>query len=386
MQNEENTYGFEMANKTASKQVYNSCKEHQTFFKLCQDNAHRKSALRQTNSKVNSLNRSNVTNGDRPAPTLVRVPSRRYQRMGMPDGSEGLDNTFFLIFQIIKWLFCKATTKSELSAHENGFIEAKPSTYGAMSRHNSTPSLMKTVSLGMRYTSPYAQYDSGNNHERLVLLFGFIVCRNDVFVLYCRGLFSKSASASPLSVRSAFVSRYDYGRNNYVSHMKRNSSSLSLQKKNSRVSDNESEVSKCSRSSRHSSRSHRCRHSRGEDSGTESDSSRKRRHRRKHYALQDQPQLVEWNEIQEKRNEPVNGPSMKHSNAVVRNVTSFYGGGGTEQTDLMSRHLKLAYQSIPPERNVYLPSDVQKYINHEPIDSSHLSEIEKKDIKFTNIE
>ena len=39
--------------------------------------------------------RSTIVNGDRPAPILVRVPSRRYQRMGIPDGSDG--NYFFCL-------------------------------------------------------------------------------------------------------------------------------------------------------------------------------------------------------------------------------------------------------------------------------------------------
>lgn len=173
--------------------------------------------------------------------------------------------------------------------------------------------------------------------------------------------------------------------------MKRNTSCLSLQKmKYSRVSDNESEVSRCSRTSRHSSRSQKCRHTRGaDDSGTESDSSRKRRHRRKHYAPQEQPQLVAWNDITEKRNEAVNGPSTKQSSAVVRNVTSFYNGDATNEPNehLSGRQPKLAYISKPYERNGYIPAEIKKYIHKGgPVDSSHLSELEKRDIKFTNVE
>ncbi|KAJ6220117.1 hypothetical protein RDWZM_005929 [Blomia tropicalis] len=347
-ENEENTYGFELSNKDASKMIHKNCKEHREFFRLSQN------GLNQTlNGKYGAkppINRKSVAaNVDRPTPTLVRVPSRRYQRMGIPDGSEAPKNEF---------------------NQENGYHESKPN---GMSRHNSTPSLMKgsVIVSSTRYANPYGQPEQ------------------------TRGLFSKSASASPLSVRSAFVSRYDYGQNNYVSHMKRNSSSLSLQKmKYHRMSDCESEVSKCSRSSRHSSRSHKsqCRRNRGDDSETDSQSSRKRRHRRRsHYGKQEQPQLVQWNnDLLEKRpTNPVTvmSENMKHSNAIVRNVTNFYGD--EENNDRSGRHQNRNHHQTPSYDNRmgnYLPVDMKKFINHELVDSSNMSENEKRDIKFTNVE
>lgn len=274
---------------------------------------------------------------------------------------------------------------------ESTQLEANPNRFpGAMLRHNSTPSLMKagSLALGSRYASPYGQAETCNNPERLEQL----KIQRQTITLTCnapgRGLFSKSASASPLSVRSAFVSRYDYGRNNYISHMKRNTSCSSLQKmKYSRISDNESDVSKCSRSSRHSSRSQKCRHNRSEDSGTESDSSRKRRHRRKQHAVQDQPQLVSWNDILERQKEASQLANSKQASAVVRNVTNYYLEQGNENHSESNRlNAKLTCPTKQMSRNMYLPSDLRKYIHQEPIDSSNLTESERKDIKFTNVE
>lgn len=189
-------------------------------------------------------------------------------------------------------------------------------------------------------------------------------------------MFSRTATASPLSVRSAFVSRYDYGRANYVSHMTRNLnttlSTLSLSSKNAtknvyggtvttNISDNESNVSKSSRHSRRSSRSHRSssrngRHQRqhsqhSEDSGTEcstlqqqqqlqSQSSRRhRRSRRKHSAgSKKTPELVNWDNIVERKQQTLPSAQQddesygggntvaKQSNAVVKNVASYVGG------------------------------------------------------------
>ncbi len=242
--------------------------------------------------------------------------------------------------------------------------------------------------------------------------------------------------------------------------MKRNTSSLSLQRngggppqqqqnitsngyrnphhhhhhhhhhRRSHLSDNESEVSKCSRASRHSSRSRttsksQCRHdtSAVADSGTESDSSRKRRHRhRKHrHQLAEQPQLVAWNDVAlvEKKGgggvvrPEVNANGYSHSmakhgataaSAVVRNLTTYnygVGNGGDEMIGNgrigggQSKSLVNGSTSSSHPRNThsssasnggFLSSEMKKYITHDPVDSAHLSELEKRDIKYTNVE
>lgn len=198
-----------------------------------------------------------------------------------------------------------------------------------------------------------------------------------------RGMFSRTANASPLSVRSAFVSRYDYGRANYVSHMTRNMntmSTLSLNSKNmnknchsnitttTNISDNESSVSKSSRHSRRSSRSHRSssrngRHHRqhsqqSEDSGTECStvatgssqrqqhsSRRHRRSRRKHSNNNNNktPELVNWDNIVERKQQTISGVKQddemysgktnKQANAIVKNVASYVGGQHCNNTN-----------------------------------------------------
>lgn len=158
-----------MANKEASKAIHRSCKEHQEFFKLSQSTAAanafnsrrgtlNKSLTKQNGSLANgsqlgpsSLTESSANLHHRPAPTLVRVPSRRYQRMGLPDGCSE------------KGGFGK---REVTGGFENGAFS------NGMSRHNSTPSLLKN-GLQTRYTtSPYhvtTTYEQslmGTKHER----------------------------------------------------------------------------------------------------------------------------------------------------------------------------------------------------------------------------
>ena len=173
MQSEENTYGFEMASKEASKAIHRSCKEHQEFFKLSQSTAANNGTVRRggtlNKNGSTSKNGGSIVNGSsasaansqRPAPMLVRVPSRRYQRMGLPDGSENTSGHMSLV-------------KREVTGgggFENGAFHNS-----GMSRHNSTPSLMKSGGhingSQTRYTtSPYhvTCYDTsmmGTKHER----------------------------------------------------------------------------------------------------------------------------------------------------------------------------------------------------------------------------
>ena len=84
--------------------IHKNCKEHREFFRLSQN------GLNQTlNGKYGAkppINRKSVAaNVDRPTPTLVRVPSRRYQRMGIPDGSEGLFKLYILKYSNFKHCF-----------------------------------------------------------------------------------------------------------------------------------------------------------------------------------------------------------------------------------------------------------------------------------------
>ncbi len=78
----------------ACKQIWKCCTEHQNFFRLTQNTLHlnSKPGFTQRFRNSGSLNKSNVNDNyiERPPPTVVRVPSRRYQRrMGQPDGADG---------------------------------------------------------------------------------------------------------------------------------------------------------------------------------------------------------------------------------------------------------------------------------------------------------
>lgn len=97
VQNEEHTYGFELSNKSACKQMWKCCIEHQNFFKLTQNTNLQISNKVTHSQRFRSSSLSNASANDnfreRPPPTVVRVPSRRYQRrMGQPDGADGNDD------------------------------------------------------------------------------------------------------------------------------------------------------------------------------------------------------------------------------------------------------------------------------------------------------
>lgn len=108
-QSEEKTYGFRLPSKEASKHLWQCCVEHQAFFKLSQDKeslskggsklggftqrfrySSRGSFTRRANGQVGSGQVNLGLSHDRSPPTVVRVPSRRYQRrLGQPDGADG---------------------------------------------------------------------------------------------------------------------------------------------------------------------------------------------------------------------------------------------------------------------------------------------------------
>ncbi|CAG2171981.1 unnamed protein product, partial [Oppiella nova] len=379
--NEEKTYGFELSNKTASKQIWKCCLEHQEFFKLTQNTSQTKTkpGLSQRFRSSGPVVKRDENLIERPPPTVVRVPSRRYQRrMGQPDGADA-----------------GALEKDE-TYKENGYIEVKSSIpMPAINRHNSSPALYKPHSMH-RDTQSLVGTSYNTRSER--------------------GLFSNSTNPSPRSVRSAsyIATNYgmtpflDYNANSY-SHIRRNSSSNVSKSRNSRFSDNESEVSKCSRSSRHSRHSqHRCRHRRqSEDSGTESDSSRKRRHRRRHKysnANTNSHKLVDsesqWKDLQSKQkqmSDQMDGQYMRPNvaqSAVVRHVSGYINSGlesdteTTRNSTLNRNKKKQRSRSKSPDvnRRDRLPSDIKKHFEYQLVDPLSMTENEKRDIKYTKIE
>lgn len=232
--------------------------------------------------------------------------------------------------------------------------------------------------------------------------------------MYFRGLFSNLSNPSPRSMRSATslcATNHLDRISNYSSNMRRNSSTNSMTRYgNSRLSDNESEVSKGSRSSRHSRHSG-CRHRKqSEDSGTESDSSRKRRHRRKHRhcnANNSQYKLIDsepqWKDLQRKH-EQMNQMNSQYDdtysrvniaqNAVVRHVSGYINSGMESDTEtqrnstLNRAKKKQRSRSKSPESNRRdrLALEVKKHIEYDLVDPSTFTENEKKDIKYTKVE
>ncbi|KAH9422746.1 hypothetical protein DERP_003426, partial [Dermatophagoides pteronyssinus] len=393
--NVDKTYGFEMYDRISTNRIYKSCKDHKEFFKLSQ--SIRMQPILMSNQLNDGNKFSSSSNGairminqdfNRPNPSLIRVSSRRFRRTGVPDGSENGDSKL---------------NKNEqfYEGGGGGGGNSNKCLQSNICRFNSTPSIPK-AEYSTTAINPYYNNKSES------------------------GLFSKSASASPLSVRSAFVARYDYGRMNYVSPMKRNSSTTSLRRnRSSRSADNDSEISRYSSKnstkklmSIHSSSIHRngVGVGGGDGGGCYSDINigYMPRSRRKYYV---EPQMVEWNETMDKRimknystmPTSITATPKQCSNAVVKNVNKIiyqssnnrhYDDSDSETED--RRRYKQQPPPPPPQssssppplhyrsnrslnRKSALPSEIQKYIFHEPIDTTGYTEAEKKNIQFTKI-
>lgn len=208
----------------------------------------------------------------------------------------------------------------------------------------------------------------------------------------------KSVNQSPRLVRNNAMA---YHTQNYstldsqnVSYRHNSSSSLGRHR-NSRASDAESDISRCSKSSRHSHHSskstgshhhhhhhHRCRHRKsGEESGNESDSSRKR-HRRKRkccntssYKLVDSE--AQWKEIQKKQQEikegHTNGQQIRtgvvHTLPVKDYTTSSYVNQALESdsevqmVNSLNRHRKK--QQARSDDSTKRNGNTQEFLKHD---------------------
>ncbi|XP_046908897.2 uncharacterized protein LOC124490445 [Dermatophagoides farinae] len=384
--NVDKTYGFEMYDRPSTNRIYKSCKDHKEFFKLSQSIRMQPSYLLSHINDGNKLSSSSLSNGairminqdfNRPNPSLIRVSSRRFRRTGVPDGSENSD--------------------SKLNNKNGQFYEGGGVGGGGISGSNNNKCLQPICRFNSTPSIPKAEYGAINPYHKSE-----------------SGLFSKSASASPLSVRSAFVARYDYGRMNYVSPMKRNASSTSLRRnRSSRSADNDSEISRYSRHSSskvmaiHSSSIHN--NGIGIGGGCSSDindgSGYMPRSRRKYYI---EPRMVEWDETMDRRNNystmPTTSTMAKQcSNAVVRNVNKIiyqssnhnhhhHHHDSDSETEDRRRYMQpssptpLHHRSNRSlNRKSTVPTEIQKYIFHEPIDTTGYTEAEKKNIQFTKI-
>ncbi|KAI1301943.1 Band 4.1-like protein 4A [Halotydeus destructor] len=390
--NDEHTYGFRLPSKEACKHLWQCCTEHQAFFKLSQD---KESLMKRGSLSTiahrfrNSIRRSSLTRGangqvnlahDRAPPTVVRVPSRRYQRrMGQPDGADALNG--------------HAVGKDE-SYKENGYIEVRSSIVVPAGRHVTQPVIYRTSSVPGPLNEPSKTSPWDNPRQR--------------------GLFSSSTNASPRSVRSAYMARPQHERcdvDNNANHVNQRRNSSSSHHRH-RQSDVESQVSKCSksshrshRSSRSSSSHHRCRRRHENESGTESDSSRKR-HRRRHrccektgstHKLVDSEQ--QWLEIQRRQLEQqaagqFDGP--RAGVAVVRELAptgrhiSGYGSGHESESEVngssslsRAKRRTKALSENGRSRDIIMPREVKKHIQYDLVEPT---EIDKNDIRYTKVE
>lgn len=98
--------------------------------------------------------------------------------------------------------------------------------------------------------------------------------------------------------------------------------------------------------------------------------------------------MVEWNDVLEKGKEAHRPPTtgIKHSSAVVKNVNEFKVYPGQESDFGSMRHFDAKNSPNYQLGNKYFPPEVRRYIEREPIDSSNLSENEKKSIPYTKVE
>ncbi|UXI15655.1 Na+/K+/2Cl- cotransporter [Sarcoptes scabiei] len=252
--NERKNYGFEMLDRLASKRIQKSCIDHQEFFKLSQDNRNLNPTISQYHkqSSLTNNHQNNLNDPLRPNPSLVRVSSKRI----------------------------KSASQQKQFPESTIFGESSQNPPVNLGRYNSTPSLSQ-IDQYSKFENPSKKSESG--------------------------LFSKSASASPLSVRSAFVARYDYGRMNYISPMRRHASSSSLRQNNPNHSTKSIDPSKkklvrkkSNDSNKSSNRLDRKNLIDPNGSPTNSPSSTliDPRIRKKFFP---EPQMVEWAEIVDKR-------------------------------------------------------------------------------------
>ncbi|RWS11783.1 hypothetical protein B4U79_01132 [Dinothrombium tinctorium] len=333
---------------------------------------------------------------ERHPPSVVRVPSRRYQRrLGQPDGADGI-KLFSFSFSLslaapifhhidrisyLKIFFLASTSNKEETYKENGYIEVRSSIVIPPGRHLTQPVIYRSTSVpnALPLTdSPKSTKSAPWENPKQ------------------KGLFS----SSPRSLRSAITAPNIRSScvvdANHISHNRRDSSS-SVSRYRSRTSDNESEVSKCSK----------CRHRRQTDeSGTESDSSRKR-HRRRHKCVNNnQMKLIDseqqWKEIQRRRkerNESIIDSAPKHAivqSTATRDISlnpthhSGYTNSGMESDselidcDTLSR-AKRRQRSKSPEhyRRDALPQEVKRHIEYRLVEPT---EDDKQNIRYTRVE
>ncbi|GFT37334.1 band 4.1-like protein 4 [Trichonephila clavipes] len=257
----------------------------------------------------------------RPAPPILRVPSRRFQKRSSDADVQA-----------------KEESKKMMEAKDDFYLSRTEPLPNPLYRSVSTPAALSSSLSLQSVATDLAPWEDPNQRG---------------------GLFGSRRSRRSSSTDSA----------NRRAHRSR------------RSSDNESEVSRDSRSSRR----------RGRESGSESDSQHHRRQRRRSHRRSDY-RLVEsesqWRKVQEQRKEQ----DSALQSAVVRDLSGrksgYMNSGLDTESEATTRHRKKHRRrsrsgSQSPEA---LPREVKKLLRYQLEDSSHLTEEEKRQIRYTRVE
>lgn len=379
--NDETTFTFLLPSRQSSEYLWRCCVEHHAFFRLTQvkENSvnpmHQLFRLGSSHRYSGRTEHQALVEGRRSARTTQkfdRVPSRRRNRR-TPIGAEKEKTENEKNGKVSEPNgSCKSGDERQVMddldiLHQRLAAEMS----GPLYRSASTPAVLADVE--QRQKSELPPWEDPEH----------------------RGLFS--------SRNSLASSR---GSERRSSHRHRRSGSLDSDDSRRRrhrarrgFSDNDSDVSRSSRGSRngrnHSHRRHRS-HSRG-GSGSDSDSqhkSRRRKHRQNgsNYNLVDSE--TQWKMVQKQQHEQ-NGSAPRYQSAVVRNLSSKKSGYVNSGIDTESeapaqqkkKHRRRSRsRSRSPESGPILSQDVKKHIEYKLVDPIHLTEEEKKDIKYTRVE
>ncbi|GFU23943.1 band 4.1-like protein 4 [Nephila pilipes] len=329
--NEETTYVFLVSSREACEYLWKCCVEHHAFFRLTQvkDVSNNPLQVFRLGSKYRYSGRTEQQVRSetvrRPAPPILRVPSRRFQKR-----SNDAD------------VQVKAECKKNAQGNtkDDFYLTRTEPPPNPLYRSVSTPAVLSS-SLQCVATD-LAPWEDPNQRG---------------------GLFGSRRSRRSSSTDSA----------NRRAHRSR------------RSSDNESEVSRSSRDSRSSRR-------RGRESGSESDSQHHRSRQRKRNSRRPEYRLVEsesqWRKIQEQRKEH----DSALQSAVVRDLSGrksgYMNSGLDTESEATTRHRKKHRRrsrsgSRSPEA---LPREVKKHLRYQLEDSSHMTEEEKRQIRYTRVE
>lgn len=367
--NDESTIGFELSSKESCKYLWKCCVEHHAFFRLTQvkelpghsvrifslGSKHRYSGRTEQQAK------QDINRIKRQPPTVVRVPSRRYQK-----APEHIN-----VIQVEIKEDVKSVNLSD-SEKKDDAVESP------LYRSVSTPAALSSVDSTNNNLSPAPWEDSNQ-----------------------RGLFSSQLSlqSANSSLRKSGHRTHSYKRSSSVDSESSCNYKRKRHHRSRKHSDNDSDVSKSSRGSRGSKSSRSCNHHRShsQDSGSESGSNRQRRSR-KHGSRKSSHKdgLVEsesqWRMVQKQLHDKKN---MRPQSATVRDLSNKKSGYMNSGIDTESeatlvhrkkhrRHSRSRSRS--PDTKPVIPEEVKKHIEYKLIDDSNMTEEEKKDIKYTKIE